>query len=130
MTGRYILDDQGEPVPCEDLLTWSRWLEQSEGRQVSRDYLGAVMVSTVFLGLDHGWGGGAPVLWETMIFGGTHDGYQDRYTTRADALHGHAEAVALVRAGGWPRWCWAYVMLWRKRVRRTLAQWGRDFWGV
>ena len=53
-------------------------------------------VSTVFLGLDHSWSGGKPVLWETMIFGGEHDEYQARYTTYEDALEGHQEALNLV----------------------------------
>jgi hypothetical protein len=31
-----------------------------------------------------------------MIFGGPHDGYQDRYTSRQEALEGHQKALALV----------------------------------
>jgi hypothetical protein len=51
----------------------------------------------VFLGLDHSWTpGGKPVLWETMIFGGEHDQYQERYTSHKDALEGHEKALTLI----------------------------------
>ncbi len=67
-------------------------------RVVAQTTVGKVRVSTVFLGMDHrfGLGDGDPVLWETMIFGGKHNDYQERYTSRADALAGHTLAVDLV----------------------------------
>ena len=54
-----------------------------------------VRVSTVFLMIDHQFGGGPPLLYETMIFGGAHDQEQWRYSTRDAALAGHARAVEL-----------------------------------
>ncbi len=99
MNGRYILDEKGVPVPCEDLIVWGKWLERADSdrivKQTTRD---KVKVSTVFLGLDHsfGLGEGPPILFETMIFGGEHDDYQQRYATREEALMGHEEAEALV----------------------------------
>lgn len=87
-----------------DLDECGRWTEQSYGksfadggRVVGRDDVGGVGVSTVMLGLDHGWGGRGPLLFETMIFGGPHDGYQDRYATHAEAVAGHAAAVKLAK---------------------------------
>jgi hypothetical protein len=53
-------------------------------------------VSTVFLGLDHQWGDGPPLVFETMIFGGEHDQYQERYSTWDEAEAGHKQGV---RAG-------------------------------
>lgn len=50
-------------------------------------------VSTVFIGLDHSFGDGDPVLFETMIFGGALDESQWRYCTYDEAERGHAEAV-------------------------------------
>lgn len=95
--GRYILNDQGEPEPCEDLERWGRWVEIPGNRRLAEDFVGDLRVSTVFLALDHAFHGGPPVLWETMIFGPDGhvlDEYQARYTSREAALRGHADAVA------------------------------------
>jgi hypothetical protein len=96
---RYILNANGDPEPCGSLIEWGRWMERDGNddlRRVALDEVGAVKVSTVFLGLDHSFGGAVPVLFETIVFGGEHDGYQDRYTTRDEALTGHAKAMAMV----------------------------------
>ena len=53
-----------------------------------------VEVSTVFLGLDHAWGFGPPLLFETLIFGGPYDGEMDRYSTWEQAVAGHERFVA------------------------------------
>lgn len=54
-------------------------------------------VSTVFMPIDHGFGyDGPPIVFETMIFGGVFDGYQDRYSTWAEAERGHARAIAML----------------------------------
>lgn len=54
-------------------------------------------VSTVFLGLDHRWDtDGDPLVFETMIFGGINDQYQERYATYEAAEAGHREACQLV----------------------------------
>lgn len=66
-------------------------------RIVKQDRFAGILVSTVFLGLDHNYGDGLPLLWETMIFNGEHDQYQERYSSKEGALAGHQEAVALVR---------------------------------
>ena len=56
-----------------------------------------IAISTVWLGLDHNWGDGPPLIFETLIFGGTLDGAMWRYPTEQAALEGHAEAVAIVQ---------------------------------
>ena len=97
MSDKYILKDR-IPVPCHDLLTWAKWFESAD-RKVARDELSNdVKVSTVFLGLDHSFGNGPPLLFETMIFGGTHDDYQERYTTWEDALAGHQAAIKIAQS--------------------------------
>lgn len=79
------------------MLEASQWLENNPSRKtVKRDEIGDILVSTVFLGLDHGWDSDVPVLWETMIFGGKHDQYQKRYTSYKDALKGHEKALMLI----------------------------------
>jgi hypothetical protein len=91
----YILDENGEPQSCPDILTWGQWMHSAD-RAVLKTDVGDVHISTVFLGLDHSFYGGPPVLWETMIFGGAFDQDQWRYTSQLDAMRGHARAVALV----------------------------------
>lgn len=89
--GKYILDDAGNPVEEPDLLTWGRWLEDAnEKRIVSNIQIGDSEVSTVFLGLDHNFGSGPPLLFETMVFGGSLNDEMNRYATREEALAGHA----------------------------------------
>ena len=58
-------------------------------------------VSTVWLGNDHRLYGdeGPPLIFETMIFGGPHDQYCDRYSTEETALIGHNRTVAALREG-------------------------------
>ena len=75
---------------------WGVWFEYSKNRIIKQITLpDGVRVSTVFLGLDHSFmPDGPPVLYETMIFGGAHNGYQDRYTTYEAALAGHLSAIA------------------------------------
>lgn len=96
MSDKFTLDSDGNPVAEYDLLRWARWMEANE-RSLRRTNIGQVCVSTVFLGIDHGFDGGRPVLWETMIFGGPTDAEQQwRYTSKSAAIDGHASAVKLV----------------------------------
>jgi len=91
----YILDEKGAPVAEPDLMTWARWFEKAE-RHVGNETIGDSEISTVFLGLDHAFGGGAPVLWETMVFGGTLD--QERCSgSREQAEAMHARMVERVK---------------------------------
>jgi hypothetical protein len=95
----YVLDGH---VP--KAVSWDEWvLWNADGfearRRVAFDDLGAgVTVSTVFLGLDHQFGSGPPLLFETMIFGGQLDEFQARYSTWDQAIAGHAKAVKRARA--------------------------------
>jgi hypothetical protein len=69
------------------------------GRAVGKDQIGDVFVSTVFLGVDHNWGDGPPILFETMVFRGLLDERQWRYATWDEAAAGHARVVQAVRDG-------------------------------
>ena len=96
--GLYVLNAEGVPVKEHDLHKWGAWFESASNRVVAQtDLPGDVSVSTVFLGLDHNHGAGPSILWETMIFGGQHNGWQDRYTSKAAAILGHEHAVAIAR---------------------------------
>lgn len=102
MSGQYILVG-GKPVPEPDLLKWADWFENYENRvlrQTAYEDKG-IRVSTIFLGLDHNFmrhykPDAEPILWETMIFGGKHDQYQERYASQELALEGHITACRLV----------------------------------
>jgi len=94
MSDKYILDGK-TPVPV-DLMTWARWFETAD-RSVAQTIVGNKRVSTVFLGIDHRFGDGPPLLFETMIFNGPDDGeYQERCSTweEAEAMHERAVHVA------------------------------------
>ncbi|MGA2609545.1 MAG: hypothetical protein ABSH01_19060 [Terriglobia bacterium] len=92
----YILDAAGNPQEAEDTLQWGRWMQTAK-RHIGEDQIKESRISTVFLGLDHSFGEGEPVLWETMVFGGPLDGEQNRYTSRQLALEGHAEMCRKVQ---------------------------------
>jgi len=91
----YILDADGNPQRCDDIDEWSRWFEANFRNRVvahDKDESGKseVLVSTVFLALDHNWGSQQrPILYETLVFGGPLDGEMNRYSTRDEALKGH-----------------------------------------
>jgi hypothetical protein len=93
MTDKYILIGQ-TPVPEPNLLTWAYWFETAD-RIVAKTEVGASLVSTVFLGLDHRFrGDGPPLLFETMVFGGGEcDGDMWRCSTWLEAEAQHAEVV-------------------------------------
>lgn len=101
----YVPDGAGGTRPAE-LLEWAAWFGQENhavpfregGRLVARTpALEGVEVSTVFLGLNHGFGGGAVLLFETMVFGGKHDDFQRRYATLTEAEAGHARTLRMVK---------------------------------
>ena len=95
----YILNKRGQPLPIGDVLEWGKWFATTN-RITARKRIGSVRVSTVFLGLDHSFGGGPPLLWETMIFGGPHGDCKWRYSSLKDALAGHKDAVLLASGEG------------------------------
>lgn len=83
-------------TPGNKILKHTR-LKNPAAEKGSLNDEGEVLVSTVFLGIDHGWRSPVPVLWETMIFGHPDfTDYQERYATREAAMEGHAKAVHLV----------------------------------
>lgn len=93
----YVLDEQNRPVECRDLTAWARWFEQTDNRRVAEDYGDGWRLSTVFLGLDHSFMSGPPLLFETMLF--RNDSPDDlwRCTTWDQAVAQHARELAKVR---------------------------------
>ena len=102
-------------------MSWDQWAEmwtrknaarskdadghsrpEDDPTRIGEDEIGEALVSTVWLGMDHGYGGGPPIIFETMIFGGEHDQFRERYCTKESALANHNRIVAALRAGESP----------------------------
>ena len=97
MSAHYILDGH-QAVPC-DLMTWAHWIETAGGvRRVAEKHIGVSRVSTVFLGLNHAFDDGPPLIFETMVFSGPLAETCERYSTWEEAERGHAEMVSRVLA--------------------------------
>jgi len=95
----YLLDENKKPYKAASLREALKIYENPDMKITKQDYIGDVFVSTVFLGIDHNYENqGDPVLWETMIFGGMYDEYQERYTSHEDALAGHQRALDLAKS--------------------------------
>lgn len=95
----YILVGK-KPVSQPDTLKWGKWMQEAD-RHVAKTYYKNLFVSTVFLGMDHGWGRGAPVLFETMVFDESGKGkdktiaeFFERYCTWGEAEAGHRKIVS------------------------------------
>ena len=87
-----------------DIVAWSNWFENIENRRVKVSKAGhGFSVSTVFLGIDHGWNEEEPLLFESMVFNDDikmcddlkldYD-YQKRYRTCEEAIEGHHEILS------------------------------------
>lgn len=98
MSDKYIL--VGHEVVVEpDLMVWARWIEKAD-RAVRQTRVGEQRVSTAFLGLYHSFVDGAkPLVFETMVFGGEFDEYCRTYCTWDEAVAGHEDVVARLKAG-------------------------------
>jgi hypothetical protein len=92
MSDWYRLDAQRNVVPSEQGFN-----RRSGEWVVGKTTTGNATVSTVFLGLDHGYNDGPPVVFETLVFGGVHSDEQERYCTWPEAEAGHARWVARVQ---------------------------------
>ena len=96
MMSRSIFYKLGGPDGHTPVETDLVELTPHEKRQVGFDKVGGVEIRTVFLSIDHSFGDGPPVVFETTIFGGKHDEYHKRYCTWTEAKAGHKKAVAMV----------------------------------
>jgi hypothetical protein len=91
----------GDEITMEQ---WGKLLGDMDYKRIAKTtFPSGRWVSTVWLGLDHGWhtaGTDNPILiFETMVFNGEDfvDEYMDRYTTEEEALAGHERITAMVR---------------------------------
>lgn len=102
--GHYRLGDNHEVVREDDLLSWAAWMENAD-RRVYLTLVGPYRISTVFLGLDHNFGSGPPLLFETMCFDGDDEEVNClRYETWEQAERGHKEIVRRMIEIYEPQW--------------------------
>jgi hypothetical protein len=94
-------DRQGNPITMEQWASGRSGRSGHIERRVAGDALpDGTWVSTVWLGLDHSYGDGPPLIFETMAFAKGRPWDQDcrRYTTEEEALTGHGAFVTELRA--------------------------------
>ena len=102
MTERYYYilggEDGQTPIEVTDIFEWGMWFETANRTVAHTTIIKGVEVSTVFLGLNHSFSPEPPpILFETLVFGGKHDGDMRRYSTWDEAEQGHAEECAQLR---------------------------------
>jgi len=91
-------DRDGSPMPTSKWTWLFSYFE--EYRLVEQTEIGQLLVSTVWLGIDHSFGyGDEPIIFETMVFGLSDewDEYMQRYSTEEEAKRGHEQVVTAIR---------------------------------
>jgi hypothetical protein len=100
-------DDDGKPI-TETLIWFEKKFSDPKYKTVEKTKVGDdYEVSTVWLGINHNFGDGLPLIFETMIF--TRDEYEYdnwcwRYTTEAEAKKAHAAIVKALKEHREPKW--------------------------
>lgn len=94
-----------ETVPMTETLEWAAWFETADRRVMVTTLIDGSRISTIFLGVDHGWTEGAPQLFETALFSGEKTfntllkrevrncEVVARYATWGEAVAGHMEWI-------------------------------------
>jgi hypothetical protein len=106
-----------------DIIECAMRFEAMDRRVAETKVLGMCCVSTIFLGLDHSWHGGPPVLFETMAFWRGEHGYeQTRSSTWLEAQKQHAAMCAEVARPG------AVIAYIRRSLRDRWDRAKSDLW--
>jgi len=101
-----ILKPDGSIELVDDPFVWAQWMD-SPDKILRQDEAAGFFVSTIFLGVDLGYGKRA-IWFETMVFRCQADDdqpaasravTQERYSTRHEALAGHQRILEAVRSG-------------------------------
>lgn len=88
-------DRKGKPI---DTATWTKLFHDRKYQIIKQTRVEDWVVSTVWLGINHAFGGGPPIIFETLILDdsqGEVDG--TRYSTEDQALKGHKRFVQQAR---------------------------------
>lgn len=86
---------------------WSKLMNCFFYKVLKQDDLKNYFISTVWLGLEHGFKDNKPIIFETVVFKNEKQTgidylnlYQERYTTEEEAIKGHEEAINKVLDDG------------------------------
>ncbi len=80
-------DREGKEITIDD---WAKKFENGDYKVVRKSTVHGMDISTVWLGSDHGFGmSEKPIIFETMIFGGPWDQFEQRYPSEEQAVLGH-----------------------------------------
>ena len=120
----YVLNPDKSVRPIADVLEWSR-VFRDKMRRVALTETPYGVVSTVFLGIDHQYGVGPPILFETMVFNCPLDEIQQRYSLYKEALEGHEAVVRQVRAIGWWQYAGWAIRAYLANSRQRVYAWFR-----
>lgn len=91
---KYILKDR--KLVEASLGEWAEFMEGKDKIIKQETLPNGKRVSTVFLGIEHQFGDGEPLLFETMVFpekGNFSDEDMERYSTLEEAESGHKRMV-------------------------------------
>lgn len=96
--GDMFYDRDGKGITLQQ---WAKHIESAEYKRVAETTLDdGTWISTVWLGINHRFGPGIPVIFETMVFRSQTDMQavdMRRYSTEEDAYRGHHDMVALIQ---------------------------------
>lgn len=93
----YFLNEDHTYIPCS-LMKWANQFNEMDNH-VADETINDKRISTIWMGSDHNYFLGQPLLFETMVFGHGNDIYCERYTTWEQAVEGHKKAVQWVLDG-------------------------------
>lgn len=85
-----------ETFPC--MTAEASYIIGNAKNSLVKTEVGVCLVSTVFLCINHNFGLGEPILFETMVFpnGSLIEEYCERYTTYDEAMEGHQRICKMV----------------------------------
>ena len=95
---RLFYDRDGEIISIE---AWMLLNNDRDYIEVAQTKVGRHLVSTIWLGIDYSFGDGAPLIYETMIFGCPPSDEMWRWTTLEEAQAGHenvCEQISLLES--------------------------------
>ncbi len=100
----YYLNDDYSVRPCtlEEWMVQFIKMKEEKTHVMASDTVNSRLISTVFLGQNHSYFGGEPILFETIIFSNgllQLDNHWDRYSSWEEAMKGHKEAIDWVLNG-------------------------------